>query len=185
MPQHILGHLLHVFGRDVLAPGQPSLGSGAAFKCDRAARAGAKGNVRGGLLAVATLAARRLHDLDDIVLQHIGKMQLRHFRARALDVLRENELREPLQRDTLLTEARAWVALGRPERARAVLERSMRRWPDDAREQRALGYLELGLGRTGPARAAFERALELEPGSREAMDRLEDLSREASEDVQS
>lgn len=105
--------------------------------------------------------------------------------ARALDVLRENELREPLQRDTLLTEARAWVALGRPERARAVLERSMRRWPDDAREQRALGYLELGLGRTGPARAAFERALELEPGSREAMDRLEDLSREASEDVQS
>ena len=87
------------------------------------------------------------------------------------DAVRTVQALADLNRDTtgLRRLGMALLDRGEPETARALLERSVQIDPGDAEAQGALGEALEALGRPGDADAAYTRALERDPDSREVL----------------
>jgi tetratricopeptide (TPR) repeat protein len=87
------------------------------------------------------------------------------------DAVRTVQTLADLNRDTtgLRRLGMALLDRGEPETARALLERSVQVDPGDAEAQGALGEAFEALGRPGDADAAYTRALERDPDSREVL----------------
>jgi tetratricopeptide (TPR) repeat protein len=87
------------------------------------------------------------------------------------DAVRTVQALADLNRDTtgLRRLGMALLDRGEPETARALLERTVQIDPGDAEAQGALGEALEALGRPGDADAAYTRALERDPDSREVL----------------